>query len=117
MSNRPENRTAALSGSAGETVDEVLAFITQDGCTDDQFDRMALRLFAYQYSNNLVYRRFCQRRGAVMRNVMGWRDIPAVPINAFAHRARPVFVFQVLLIEAKRRQNAGPATDSLVGGA
>ena len=83
MSNRPENRTAALSGSAGETVDEVLAFITQDGCTDDQFDRMALRLFAYQYSNNLVYRRFCQRRGAVMRNVMGWRDIPAVPIDAF----------------------------------
>ena len=64
-------------------VADVLAFIEQDGCTDDDFDRLALRLFAHQYGNNQAYRRFCQRRGATLRNVRRWSDIPAVPIDAF----------------------------------
>ena len=64
-------------------VDTVLAFIAQDGCSDDEFDRLALRLFAYQYENDQPYRRFCQRRGATPRSVKRWSDIPAVPIDAF----------------------------------
>ena len=83
-----------------EIVDAVLAFIAQDACPvipaeagiqsiqedvpDSQnFDRLALRLFAYQYGNNEPFRRFCQRRGTTPRSVKGWRDIPAVPIDAF----------------------------------
>lgn len=66
-----------------EIVDAVLAFIARDGCDDGEFDRMALRLFAYQYENDEPYRRFCQRRGATPRQVKGWKDIPAVPIDAF----------------------------------
>ena len=64
-------------------VDTVLAFIAQDGCSDGEFDRLALRLFAYQYENDEPYRRFCQRRGATPRSVKRWSDIPAVPIDAF----------------------------------
>jgi hypothetical protein len=66
-----------------DIVDAVLAFIAQDGCGDDGFDRLALRLFAYQFANDEPYRRFCQRRGATPRNVKRWSDIPAVPIDAF----------------------------------
>ena len=66
-----------------EIVDAVLAFIAQDGCSDEQFDGLALRLFAYQYANDEPYRRFCQRRGATPRNVGRWAGIPAVPIDAF----------------------------------
>ncbi len=66
-----------------DIVDAVLAFIAQDGCGDDDFDRLALRLFAYQYANDEPYRRFCQRRGATPRNVKRWSGIPAVPIDAF----------------------------------
>ncbi|CAM4008020.1 Long-chain fatty acid--CoA ligase [Bordetella tumbae] len=62
---------------------DILEFIAQDGCTDEQFDRLALRLFAYQYHANAPFRSFCQRRGATIRNVKSWRDIPAVPIDAF----------------------------------
>lgn len=62
---------------------DILEFIAQDGCTDEQFDRLALRLFAYQYNANAPFRSFCQRRGATIRNVKSWRDIPAVPIDAF----------------------------------
>jgi len=68
---------------AASLVADLLAFIALDGCTDDQFDALALRLFAYQYASNLPFRNFCQRRGATLRNVKTWSDIPAVPIDAF----------------------------------
>ncbi|ARP97599.1 LuxE/PaaK family acyltransferase [Bordetella genomosp. 13] len=64
-------------------VADILQFIAQDGCTDAQFDELALRLFAYQYGANRAYRSFCQRRGATPRSVKTWSDIPAVPIDAF----------------------------------
>src|ERR1700751_1324211 len=83
MSIHQGHDTAAVTGATGEMVADVLAFIAKDGCTDDEFDRLALRLFAHQYSNNQPYRRFSQRRGATPRNVKRWSDIPAVPIDAF----------------------------------
>lgn len=64
-------------------VEALLAFLAQDGCSDAEFDAMALRLFAHQHAHNAAYRRFCQLRGATPRSVKGWRDIPAVPITAF----------------------------------
>ena len=64
-------------------VDTVLDFIAQAGCSNEEFDRLALRLFAYQFANDEPYRRFCQRRGATPRNVGCWVGIPAVPIDAF----------------------------------
>ena len=62
---------------------DLLAFIAQDAGTDEQFDQLALRLFAHQYEFNAPFRSFCQRRGATLRNVKSWSDIPAVPIDAF----------------------------------
>ncbi|MEJ8836436.1 LuxE/PaaK family acyltransferase [Ramlibacter sp. AN1133] len=66
-----------------ETVATLLAFIAQDGCSDAEFDALALRLFAQQHAGNAAFRRFCQGRGATPRTVKSWRDIPAVPISAF----------------------------------
>jgi hypothetical protein len=66
-----------------DIVDALLAFIAQAGCSDAEFDALALRLFAHQHANNAAYRRFCQLRGATPRTVKSWRDIPAVPISAF----------------------------------
>lgn len=68
---------------AASLVADVLAFIAMDDCTDAQFDTLALRLFAWQYTSNAPFRSFCQRRGATLRNVKTWSDIPAVPIDAF----------------------------------
>jgi hypothetical protein len=68
---------------AASLVADLLAFIAMDDCTDDQFNQFALRLFAYQYECNAPFRSFCQRRGATLRNVRSWRDVPAVPIDAF----------------------------------
>jgi hypothetical protein len=62
---------------------DILEFIASDGCTDGAFDHLALRLFAHQYASSAPYRNFCQQRGATVRNVRSWSDIPAVPIDAF----------------------------------
>jgi hypothetical protein len=64
-------------------IESLLAFIAQDGCSDAEFDALALRLFAGQHAGNAAFRRFCQGRGIAPRTVKGWRDIPAVPITAF----------------------------------
>jgi hypothetical protein len=64
-------------------VDTLLSFIAQDGCTDAEFDALALHLFAQQHAANAAFRRFCEMRGVAPRTVKSWRDIPAVPITAF----------------------------------
>lgn len=74
---------ASLPASMQPLVERLLAFLAQDGCSDAQFDAMAAELFAFQYTHDEPYRRFCQRRGIVPRRVAGWRDIPPVPISAF----------------------------------
>ena len=76
MTNTPANTPAEL-------LQDLLAFIAQDGCSDAEFDAMALRLFAHQYAGNAAYKRFCQGRGITPRRVGGWREIPAVPLDAF----------------------------------
>lgn len=72
-----------LRTHARDIVVELLDFIERDRCTDEEFDDLALRLFAYQYANNEPFRRLCRRRGATLRNVKRWHDIPAVPVDGF----------------------------------
>lgn len=66
---------------------DILAFIhhptPQEACSDAQFNALALRLFHYQYSQNQPFRQYCQGLGVRPRQVKTWRDIPAVPIDAF----------------------------------
>src|SRR5690242_16821928 len=50
---------------------------------DSEFEHLALRLFALQYQNVLPYQRWCASRGATPGRVNSWRDIPAVPTEAF----------------------------------
>ena len=105
---------------AASLVADLLAFIAMDGCTDEQFDALALRLFAHQYEYNAPFRSFCQRRGATLRQVKGWRDIPAVPIDAFkamelrsdpASPAERVFMTSGTTGRAARGRHFHPALD------
>ncbi len=50
---------------------------------DDEFNDLALRLFAYQFANNRPYRLLCERRQKTPATVKDWRRIPTVPIAAF----------------------------------
>ena len=63
--------------------DRVLDFIGRESSTEDEFDAMALALFAHQFENNESFRRFCLKKGRAPRSARSWREIPPVPISAF----------------------------------
>lgn len=66
-----------------EIVNRVLEFIKNEDHTDEAFNDQALQLFRYQYKHNTPYQMFCRQKGKTPRMVKSWKDIPAVPINAF----------------------------------
>jgi len=53
------------------------------GSDDQQFNALALAVFALQYEQNAVFRRLCVARGASPVSVSNWGGIPAVPTSAF----------------------------------
>src|SRR5690349_15573504 len=50
-----------------------------------EFTRLALALFAHQFAHNGPYAAFCRARGRTPETVTAWREIPAVPTNAFKY--------------------------------
>lgn len=66
-----------------QIVEMVLDYIASGDATEEAFNCQALEVFAYQFENNEYYRRFAVQRARTVRTVKNWRDIPAVPINAF----------------------------------
>ena len=65
---------------------EILKFIrdhSERESTDEAFNRLALKLFAYQYRRNSLYRRFSQMEGKEPRNVLHWSRVPAMPAAGF----------------------------------
>lgn len=71
------------SRRAQDLVPELLAFIARPAAGEDDFNALALRLFAHQFQHNTAFQKFCQQRGRTPRSVKHWREIPAVPINGF----------------------------------
>ena len=49
----------------------------------EDFERLALELFALQFKHNAPYRRLCEARGVEPANVPHWAEIPAAPTSAF----------------------------------
>lgn len=64
-------------------IKELTQFIKGNLSTEEDFNALALRIFTYQYQNNLPYQAFCRQKGKTPRLVKNWQDIPFVPINAF----------------------------------
>ena len=50
-----------------QIIDALLAFIAADGATEDEFNSLALKLFVYQFENNLPYRQFSLQRARTPR--------------------------------------------------
>jgi hypothetical protein len=55
--------------------------------TDDEFNRLALDVFAYQFERNEPYRNYCRMPPSPSH----WSDIPAVPTSAFKYAALACF--------------------------
>ncbi len=76
-------------------VERVLNFIREPG--QEEFEPLALEVFAFQYRQNPAYRRFCDGRGMTLDTITSWKEIPPVPTAAFKlvdlSCARPEHVF------------------------
>jgi hypothetical protein len=72
-----------LEVTEARIIEELLGFIAAEDASEEAFNRLALELFAYQFEHNQPFRRFAAQRAKTVRAVKDWRDIPAVPINAF----------------------------------
>jgi hypothetical protein len=68
-----------------EIASRVLRFIdaAARGVPPEDFDALALDVFAFQYENDPSFRQLCDRRGRAPGGVDRWSDIPAVPTAAF----------------------------------
>ena len=64
-------------------INELHSFLEKNLSTEGDFNELALKIFAYQFKNNLPYQTYCRQKGKTPRLVKSWRDIPFVPINAF----------------------------------
>lgn len=60
----------------------IASFIAEPDLLDEEtFGALALRIFEMQFERNEVYRRFCEASGRTQP--VSWRDIPALPAEAF----------------------------------
>ena len=62
----------------------------------DNFEELALEVFAFQCANNPVYRAHCERQNATVRS---WKAITAVPTSAFKDFAITCFPVQEAVAE------------------
>ena len=69
--------------TAAAIIESLLDFLPRTATSDDDFNQLALAIFAFQFEHNLPYRRFATQRGRTPFTVKHWRGIPAVPISAF----------------------------------
>lgn len=53
----------------------------------EEFEELALEIFAFQYQCNPIYRAYCEARGAMPETVEQSGQIPAVPTDAFKSAA------------------------------
>lgn len=50
---------------------------------EEEFNRLALALFAVQRKSVPIYRAICERKNIASESIRHWRDIPPVPTSAF----------------------------------
>jgi hypothetical protein len=53
------------------------------GCYENEFNTLALELFALQFKSNAAYQKICEVRRLTPKVVEHWTQIPAVPTAAF----------------------------------
>lgn len=74
---------SGMEAQTRQLSERLARFIEVAPSSETAFEELALAIFAYQFAHNQGYRHFARQRGRTPRSVRSWREIPAVPINAF----------------------------------
>jgi hypothetical protein len=75
-----------MDQTANDLQQRVLALISRGvelPTMDEEFDRLARDIFAFQYERCALYRAYCERRKQTPQSVTHWKEIPATPTSAF----------------------------------
>jgi hypothetical protein len=67
--------------------------------TDEEFDRLAREIFAFQFDRCAPYRAYCDRMKLTPETVKHWKEIPAVPTSAFKEFALTCFPVEEAVAE------------------
>lgn len=68
------------ASKVSELLFRVNAFISSGG---EDFNQLALALFAFQFESVPIYRQFCESRRIKPGLIQQWNEIPALPVSAF----------------------------------
>jgi hypothetical protein len=91
-----------MDNAALDLQQRVLALISRgvgQSTTDEEFDRLARDVFAFQYERCAVYRAYCDRRKQTPQSVTRWKEIPATPTSAFKDFALTCFPVEQTVAE------------------
>ncbi|MCX7643646.1 MAG: long-chain fatty acid--CoA ligase, partial [Armatimonadetes bacterium] len=86
---------------------EILAFMGRSDASENEFNDLALQIFAYQFEWNEPYRNFCLKKGKTPETVSHWSEIPPVPTQAFKVldlACEPISRAQVLFLSSGTTQ-------------
>ena len=79
--------------------------------SDEEFDRLAREIFAFQYERCAPYQAYCQQLKLTPQTVTHWKQIPAVPTSAFKDFALTCFPVEEAVAEfhtsGTTREHAG----------
>ncbi|MGA2140551.1 MAG: long-chain fatty acid--CoA ligase, partial [Verrucomicrobiia bacterium] len=75
-----------MDKTAVELQQRILALMARgvaQATADEEFDRLARDVFAFQHQWCAPYRAYCERLKLAPQTVVHWKEIPAVPTSAF----------------------------------
>lgn len=79
-----------MTTDGGELEEELVSLFSQgvdQPLHEDEFNRLALAVFAYQFARNHPYAAYCRARRKSPETVTHWHQIPALPTAAFKEAA------------------------------
>lgn len=103
-----------------QLIDQILSYIKKIDHEEADFQKLALALFSYQFTYNLAYKKYCQRRRKTPLTIRNWREIPALPLQAFKEltlscepieEPEAVFMTSGTTNAVKRGQNIHPTLE------
>lgn len=86
MEAQQSQKSATLDEQKADIKREVLDFISRYGCDkapDDAFDKLARRIFSFQFEHNLPYRAYCMSKRVTPQTLSSWMRIPPMPVDGF----------------------------------
>ena len=70
-----------MAAQENRIYDEVMDYVQRP--FEAGFEPLALKVFSHQFARNPTYRKYCEAKDRTPDTVASWREIPAVPTEAF----------------------------------